>query len=156
MTSARAAMRLYQLRWLSTTTNSWNYFNVGTAMIPHPSKVAKGGEDALSVSKNKRLVSVADGVGGWAESGVDPAEYSRALCSIIKQQYDSDTMNKFKNQPRDLLISAVEENKKLGSCTCVILEIDDQDNSVNTVNLGDSGYLWVRKEGLDGVLKYET
>lgn len=34
-------------------------------MIPHPDKVAKGGEDALFTHKN--LISVADGVGGWAD-----------------------------------------------------------------------------------------
>ena len=34
-------------------------------MIPHPDKVAKGGEDALFTHKN--LIAVADGVGGWAD-----------------------------------------------------------------------------------------
>lgn len=50
----------------------------------------------------------------------------------------------------------MEENKKIGSCTCVILEMNEQESQVNTVNLGDSGYLWVRKEGVDGVPKFET
>ena len=43
--------------------------------------MAKGGEDAASISAN--VVAVADGVGGWAESGIDPAKYSRQLCSNI-------------------------------------------------------------------------
>lgn len=40
-------------------------------MIPHPEKIAKGGEDALYA--NNFILSVADGVGGWAAHGVDPA-----------------------------------------------------------------------------------
>lgn len=46
-------------------------------MIPHPEKIAKGGEDACFA--NEYILSAADGVGGWADSGVDPAIYSRKL-----------------------------------------------------------------------------
>jgi len=28
-----------------------------------------------------RLIAVADGVGGWGDVGIDPAFYSRGLCS---------------------------------------------------------------------------
>jgi protein phosphatase PTC7 len=47
--------------------------------IPHPDKVAKGGEDAYYA--NTHLLAVADGVGGWNNQGVDPSLYSRALCA---------------------------------------------------------------------------
>jgi serine/threonine protein phosphatase PrpC len=47
-------------------------------VLPHIQKRAKGGEDAAVVTE--RLLAVADGVGGWAESGVDPAIYARGLC----------------------------------------------------------------------------
>ena len=50
-------------------------------MKPHPDKVAKGGEDALYESDN--LLVVADGVGGWADHGVDPGLYSKKLCKLI-------------------------------------------------------------------------
>lgn len=50
-------------------------------MIPHPSKAAKGGEDAIFVDDN--LLVVADGVGGWAQYGVDPGIFSRKLCKLI-------------------------------------------------------------------------
>ena len=48
-------------------------------MIPHPDKKDKGGEDAFYA--DDRVLSVADGVGGWVEVGVDPANYSRKLCA---------------------------------------------------------------------------
>ena len=47
-------------------------------VLPHMQKRHKGGEDAAVLTD--RVISVADGVGGWAENGVDPANYSRRLC----------------------------------------------------------------------------
>ena len=58
-----------------------NYFNSGIKINPHPEKRYKGGEDAAAYTE--RMLSVADGVGGWAESGIDPAIYSKNLCSWI-------------------------------------------------------------------------
>ena len=55
-------------------------FHAGLHLRPHPNKRHKGGEDAAAL--NDRLLCLADGVGGWAESGVDPAIYSRRLCSL--------------------------------------------------------------------------
>lgn len=55
-----------------------NKFKYGIDVIPHEAKKHKGGEDAAVVTD--RLLVVADGVGGWAESGIDPAKYSRRLC----------------------------------------------------------------------------
>lgn len=47
-------------------------------VLPHMQKRHKGGEDAAVLTD--RVLAVADGVGGWAENGVDPANYSRRLC----------------------------------------------------------------------------
>jgi protein phosphatase PTC7 len=42
--------------------------------IPHPSKAHYGGEDAYFVSGlGAGAMGIADGVGGWQESGVNPA-----------------------------------------------------------------------------------
>lgn len=51
-------------------------------MTPHPEKAAKGGEDAIYTSSN--VLFIADGVGGWSESGVDPAVYSKRLAVIVE------------------------------------------------------------------------
>lgn len=55
-------------------------------MIPHPEKAHRGGEDAMYASRQyvrtyNRVMSVADGVGGWTEMGINPAMYSRKLCT---------------------------------------------------------------------------
>ena len=56
-------------------------------MIPHPEKVHKGGEDAFftdskynSIYSKFSILTVADGVGGWASHGIDPGLYSKELC----------------------------------------------------------------------------
>lgn len=42
--------------------------------LPHPDKAHYGGEDAHFISNvGSGSLGVADGVGGWAESGVNPA-----------------------------------------------------------------------------------
>lgn len=56
-------------------------FDYGSYMIPHPDKKAKGGEDACYA--NEQVLAVADGVGGWADVGVDPAIYSRQLIAKL-------------------------------------------------------------------------
>ena len=52
-------------------------FDFHATMIPHPEKAARGGEDAYFAQPF--AIGVADGVGGWAMSGVDPSHFSRAL-----------------------------------------------------------------------------
>ncbi|GBF90533.1 serine threonine phosphatase [Raphidocelis subcapitata] len=51
--------------------------------LPHPEKEHYGGEDAFFLSAaGGGALGVADGVGGWAESGVNPAQYSRTLMRV--------------------------------------------------------------------------
>jgi hypothetical protein len=51
------------------------YFRFGSHLIPHPTKAKKGGEDAFVAAHD--LMVVADGVGGWARSGIDPGLFSK-------------------------------------------------------------------------------
>jgi protein phosphatase PTC7 len=79
-------------------------FEHGSSMIPHPEKEYKGGEDALFVSDNVLLV--ADGVGGWAESGVDPALYSKRLAKLVEELLEKDKL-KYIEDPKSLIKDAV-------------------------------------------------
>ncbi len=40
----------------------------GAYVLPHPEKMAKGGEDWFFVSESMRAMGVADGVGGWVSA----------------------------------------------------------------------------------------
>lgn len=57
--------------------------------VPHPAKVDKGGEDAHFVLGSS-AIGVADGVGGWCKSGVDPGEYSRQLMQFTEEAIRGD------------------------------------------------------------------
>lgn len=68
-------------RTFSTTPGEYNMFHASITLNPHPDKRDKGGEDSACLSET--FIALADGVGGWADSGVDPANYSRELCGNI-------------------------------------------------------------------------
>jgi len=119
----------------------FNYFEFGSRMIPHPEKVKKGGEDAFFANKN--VLSVADGVGGWADVGVDPGLYSKRLCKnieeLVKNRWDI-----YKISTRQLLIDAAERTKEQGSSTVCITILDEQRPLLHTAYIGDSSYLLLR------------
>ena len=64
---------------------NFNIFNLGIYLNPNFEKRKKGGEVAASLADN--MLAVADGVGGWITSGVDPAIFARKLCRNIDGLY---------------------------------------------------------------------
>ena len=108
------------------------------------------------------MVAIADGVGGWADSGVDPALYSKQLCRNIKSMYEADlkkgidAIHSTVNKPKELLTYAAAETTEKGSSTAVICMLDTQKNCLHTANLGDSGYMLLRKSGYDLVVLFRT
>ena len=62
----------------------------GTHSMPHPDKLAKGGEDAFFADDASGSFGVADGVGGSARNGVDPGVFSRRLLELCQQLLSSD------------------------------------------------------------------
>jgi len=114
---------------------------IGTSMIPHPAKRAKGGEDAFFISQDMRAVGVADGVGGWGDIGVDPALYSRMLMACGK--YAADCPPYFTRDPVRIMADAYEQSTEVqGSSTCCIIVLDGY--QLRTANLGDSGFMVIR------------
>ena len=67
---------------------SRNHFTMGVCMIPHTDKAYKGGEDAFSCAADACMFCLADGVGGWANKGIDSGLYSRELCRQFKDMYE--------------------------------------------------------------------
>ncbi|DBA72128.1 TPA: hypothetical protein ACH3X2_010851 [Trebouxia sp. C0005] len=61
--------------------------------IPHPAKASYGGEDAFFISQERSTAfGVADGVGGWVNSGINPAEYSKTLMREAKAHFEEATL----------------------------------------------------------------
>ena len=66
---------------------------MAAANIPHPAKVSYGGEDAYFISDSGAgAAGVADGVGGWAESGINPKEYSETFMDVAKRYLEGESL----------------------------------------------------------------
>lgn len=63
--------------------------NTGAALLPHPDKAYRGGEDWYFVAGHQQAFGVADGVGGWAEVGVDAGAYARSIMEHAKQEAET-------------------------------------------------------------------
>jgi protein phosphatase PTC7 len=59
------------------------------ALLPHPDKAYRGGEDWYFIASHQQASGVADGVGGWAEVGVDAGAYARSLMEHAKREAEA-------------------------------------------------------------------
>ena len=57
--------------------------------------------------------------------------------------------DKYKFSPKEILQDACADNYETGSSTCIITTLDENSSLLYTANIGDSGYMILRKEGLD-------
>ncbi|KAN0066369.1 Protein phosphatase 2C 7 [Thecaphora frezii] len=128
----------------------------------------EAGEDALlctnMANAGDKAIGVADGVGGWTESGVDPSLFSQSLMYYASTKAeassaDPDTAadgtgaapkailaDAFDNVLREPLVVA-------GSATACILTLDSISGTLRSANLGDSGFIVLRQgKGKHGVL----
>ena len=123
------------------------------------------GHDAFFVSRvndsGSVAFGVADGVGGWTESGVDPADFSHGLCDYAAaaayEHYNKS------NQPltaRRLMqkgYEAISNDKSVragGSTAC--FAIASPDGKLDVANLGDSGFLQLRLNGVNAYSDPQT
>ncbi|KAL5557252.1 hypothetical protein UlMin_039488 [Ulmus minor] len=120
----------------------------GSCCLPHPDKEEKGGEDAHFICEDEQVIGVADGVGGWAEVGVDAGLFSRELMSnsvMAIREEPKDSID-----PARVLEKAHSGTKAKGSSTACIIALTDK--GLHAINLGDSGFVVVR----DGCTIFES
>ncbi|CAM0877130.1 unnamed protein product [Alopecurus aequalis] len=112
----------------------------GSCYLPHPAKEATGGEDGHFICVDEQAIGVADGVGGWADHGVDAGLYAKELMSK--------SMGAIKDEPEGaidparVLEKAFTSTKARGSSTACIITLKEQ--GLHAVNLGDSGFIVIR------------
>lgn len=107
-------------------------------MLPGPGKEQTGGEDACFTEG--RCFGVFDGVGGWAEQGIDPALFSRSLCSR--------TAAALSGSPPDLVAAlgrGLDGVTHTGSSTACLVHVAD-DGQLSALNVGDSGFYLLRPD----------
>nr|KJB14503.1 hypothetical protein B456_002G129300 [Gossypium raimondii]KJB14504.1 hypothetical protein B456_002G129300 [Gossypium raimondii] len=112
----------------------------GSCYLPHPDKEDTGGEDAHFICADEQAVGVADGVGGWADLGVDAGLYSRELMSNSVSAIQEEPKGSI--DPARVLEKAHSSTKAKGSSTACIIALTDQ--GLHAINLGDSGFMVVR------------
>ncbi|KAL6414637.1 Protein phosphatase 2C like protein 7, mitochondrial [Ilyonectria robusta] len=130
-----------------------------------PSARPESGHDAFFVSRLNDSGSVAfglaDGVGGWVDSGVDPADFSHGFCDYMAIAAHE---HKDENDPpltaRKLMqkgYDAICQDRSLragGSTACV--GIAGADGNLEVANLGDSGFLQLRLNGVHSYSEPQT
>ena len=142
-------------------------------MIPHPDKASYGGEDAYFVSSvHGGACGVSDGVGGWQDDGINPAEYSRTLMEYAKKCLEGSLEGAVHKGAEvsvaaantEIPVSSTELDdgvvevpstvealdiahkltRKPGSATACILKLDPNLQVAEATNLGDSGFIVIR------------
>lgn len=92
--------------------------------MPHPEKEETGGEDAHFICEEEQVIGVADGVGGWADVGVNAGLYARELMSnavqAIREVPDDDI------DPLLVLEKAHSRTNAMGSSTACIVCLKNQ------------------------------
>ncbi|XP_078442219.1 putative protein phosphatase 2C 55 [Wolffia australiana] len=112
----------------------------GSCYLPHPAKEETGGEDAHFICTSEHAIGVADGVGGWAELGIDSGLYARELMSHSAHAIQEEPEGCI--DPTRVLERAHSFTKARGSSTACIIALTDE--GINATNLGDSGFILVR------------
>jgi len=109
------------------------------------------GEDAFFslLVNNLYCLGVADGVGGWSDVGVDPSQFAWELMNQCRSHCEALGMVG-KINPLSVLSQAYHallRSKKVraGSSTACITVIDTDTGILQSVNLGDSGYVILRQ-----------
>ncbi|KAL4528610.1 hypothetical protein Ndes2526B_g07275 [Nannochloris sp. 'desiccata'] len=129
---------------LTSSNNSFRKLAVAGCAIPHPAKLHTGGEDAFFVSEEYASFGVADGVGGWAAAGINPAEYPRKLIDACESGAA------LHGDPFDILMNAFETVHAPGTCTVALATLEG--NYLRLASLGDCGTRIVR----DGVVIFAS
>jgi protein phosphatase PTC7 len=112
---------------------------------------ARSGQDAFFFSQvgdtNTTTFGVADGVGGWVESGLDPADFAHGLCEYMACAARSwpHGFNTTSLHPKDLLQVAYDEvtddDTIEGGGSTACLAVAEPNGNVEVANLGDSGFM---------------
>ena len=97
------------------------------------------------ISENKRLIGVADGVGGWNSYEICSGKLSKFLCKRLSEMYGADNSRKLK----DIFYEGIHEAVAVtegGSTTMVLAKLEPEITAENTVkmpalNLGDSAIM---------------
>lgn len=129
----------------------------------------ESGQDAFFVSRlganpGEVALGVADGVGGWMDSGVDPADFSHAFCDYMAAAAVAATATmRGTGQPltaRQLMQKGYEAvchdpAIRAGGSTAIV-GLLTAEGLLEVANLGDSGFILLRLNGVHAASEPQT
>ncbi|KAH6619711.1 phosphoprotein phosphatase-like protein [Chaetomium sp. MPI-SDFR-AT-0129] len=129
----------------------------------------ESGQDAFFVSRfgsvpGEVALGVADGVGGWMDSGVDPADFSHAICDYMAASaVDAIPTSTGTGKPltaRQLMQKGYEavcydRAIKAGGSTAIVGLLTSE-GLLEVANLGDSGFILLRLNGVHAFSEPQT
>lgn len=124
----------------------------GACAIPHPKKAYRGGEDAYLA--HPYAIGVADGVGGYASHGIDPATYTRNVMRFALDYVVADAGTPRQATALDALnygYKKANEARQPGGCPVALTTVTEGCYA-SVLNLGDCGVVVLR----EGRLLYRT
>lgn len=96
----------------------------GSCYLPHPDKEETGGEDAHFICTDEQAIGVADGVGGWADVGVNAGLFARELMSNSVKAIQLEPDGSI--DPSRVLEKAHASATAKGSSTACIIALSDE------------------------------
>jgi protein phosphatase PTC7 len=142
------------------------YNRIQTEKKRPKSRRPASGQDAFFISRvgdtNAVAFGVADGVGGWEESGVDPADFAHSFCDYMafaahehKPEGGGSPLT-----PRALMQRGYDDvcrdrSVNAGGSTASVA-IASEDGKLEVANLGDSGFVQLRLNGVHAYSEPQT
>ncbi|EON96838.1 putative 5-azacytidine resistance protein azr1 protein [Phaeoacremonium minimum UCRPA7] len=150
------------------------HFNPYNRVQP-PKKKSKSsrpesGQDAFFVSRlgdtGGVALAVADGVGGWMDSGVDPADFSHAFCDYMAASaYESKPSAGPDGEQSTLTARQLMQKGYEAVCndpaieaggSTAIVGVLEPEGTLEVANLGDSGFIHLRLNAVHGYSEPQT
>ncbi|KAI9647318.1 Protein phosphatase 2C 7 [Ciborinia camelliae] len=137
--------------------------------IPTPIKPADrrpaSGQDAFfvaPVSKTSDIaLGIADGVGGWIDSGVDPSDFSHGFCEYMAHTAStSNTVDEAPISARRLMQKGYDlicaSGKVHAGGSTAVVGVFNSGGNMEVANLGDSGYIQLRSGAVHSASEFQT
>ncbi|ETN37279.1 uncharacterized protein HMPREF1541_08270 [Cyphellophora europaea CBS 101466] len=112
--------------------------------------VAPVGSHSHSTTPQSTAFAIADGVGGWTDRGIDPADFSHGLCtymSSLAQSFNASDSEPSLS-PKRLLARGyqqlINDPDMVGGGTTACVGVIDPSGRMRIANLGDSGFVQLR------------
>ncbi|PMD41528.1 protein serine/threonine phosphatase 2C [Hyaloscypha variabilis F] len=151
---------------LDTNVFNFNPYNRILARRKDKRTRPRSGQDAFFISRVDNTPDVAfgiaDGVGGWADSGVDPADFAHGFCDYMAHAAYTYEAGKWKGGmgARALMQRGYEDicrdNTVLAGGSTACVGVARGDGGLEIANLGDSGFVQLRLNAIHSASEPQT